>query len=58
MSQENMEVVGRMYDAFEGGDYETSLSYLDPEIEFSQPAQEPGATVAMTLAYVRWERMR
>jgi len=42
MSQENMEVVGRMYDAFERGDYETSLSYLEPEVEFAQPAQEPG----------------
>lgn len=31
-----------MYDAFARGDFETSLSCLDPEIEWSQPADEPG----------------
>jgi ketosteroid isomerase-like protein len=43
MSRENVEVVRRMYDAYARGDYELTLSYHDPEIEFSQPAQEPGA---------------
>jgi ketosteroid isomerase-like protein len=32
-----------MYGAYARGDFELSLSYLDPEIEFSQPAEEPGA---------------
>ena len=59
MSQENVEVVGRMYDAFERGDYETSLSYLDPEIEFSQPAQEPGGGMyhghdGVMQAFAKW----
>ena len=43
MPQENVETVRRMYDAYARGDFELSLSYLDPEIEFSQPTQEPGA---------------
>ena len=42
MSRENVETVRRMYDAFARRDYETSLTCLDPEIEFSQPAEEPG----------------
>ena len=42
MSRENVEIVRRMYDAFARGDYETSLSYNDSEIEFSQPGDEPG----------------
>jgi ketosteroid isomerase-like protein len=43
VSQENVEVVRRMYDAYARGEFELSLSYLDSEIEFSQPAGEPGA---------------
>ena len=42
MSQENVEVVRRMYDAYARGDFATGLSYLDSGIEFSQPAEEPG----------------
>jgi uncharacterized protein len=42
MSRENVEIVRRMYDAFARGEYDTSLSYCDAEIEFSQPAGEPG----------------
>ena len=42
MSQANVEIIRRMYDAFARGDVEASLSCLDPEIEFSQPADEPG----------------
>jgi hypothetical protein len=42
MSQENVETVRRMYDAYARGDLEVSLSCLDPAIEFSQPAGEPG----------------
>ena len=43
MSRENGEVVRRMYDAYARGDFELSLSCMDPEVEFSQPAGEPGA---------------
>jgi ketosteroid isomerase-like protein len=34
MSQENVEVVRKIYDAFEAGDIEGLLSWVDPEIEF------------------------
>jgi uncharacterized protein len=43
VSQENVDLVRRMYDAYARGEVELGLSYLDPEIEFSQPAGEPGA---------------
>jgi ketosteroid isomerase-like protein len=43
MSQENVEIVRRMYDAYAEGDFATTLSYFDPEVAFSQPALEPGA---------------
>jgi uncharacterized protein len=33
MSQENLEIVRRGYEAFERGDIQTVLSLLDPEIE-------------------------
>ena len=42
MSQENVEAVRRMYDAYARGDFATGLSYLDSGIEFSRPAEEPG----------------
>lgn len=42
MSQENVEIVRGMYDAYARGDYAKGLSYLDPKIVFSQPAEEPG----------------
>ena len=43
VSRENVELVRRMYDAYARGEFELGLSYLDPEIEFSQPVGEPGA---------------
>jgi hypothetical protein len=43
MSRENVETVRRMYDAYARADFEQTLSYLDPGIDFAQPAQEPGA---------------
>lgn len=42
MSQDNVETIRLMYDAYARGDLELSLSLLDPEIEFSQPEGEPG----------------
>jgi ketosteroid isomerase-like protein len=42
VSRENIEVIRRAYDAFARGDYEAGLSYYDPGVEFSQPADEPG----------------
>ncbi len=32
MSQENLEIVKRMYEAFDGGDTESALGFLDPSI--------------------------
>jgi ketosteroid isomerase-like protein len=43
MSRENVGVVRLMYDAYARGDLETSRSCLDPQVVWSQPAQEPGA---------------
>ena len=42
VSGENLQVVGDAYEAYAGGDPETSLSYFAPGVEFSQPADEPG----------------
>jgi ketosteroid isomerase-like protein len=42
MSRENVEIVRRMYDAYARGEYELFLSHMDPGIEFSTPADEPG----------------
>ena len=42
VSRENVEVIRRAYEAFARGDNEASLSYYDPAVEFSQPAEEPG----------------
>ncbi len=33
MSQENVEIVRRMYEAFHGGDFDSALAYYDPEVE-------------------------
>lgn len=33
MSQENVEVVRRMYEAFHRGDFDGALAYFDPEVE-------------------------
>ena len=48
-----------MYDAYARGDFELGLSYLDPEIEFSQPADEPGGGTyygheGVIQAFARW----
>ena len=42
MSQENVEVVRRNVEAFLSGDYETSLSHLDPEVEFDATLRPEG----------------
>jgi ketosteroid isomerase-like protein len=43
MSLENVEIVRSMYEAYARADFERGLSFLHPEIEFSQPEEEPGA---------------
>ena len=42
MSKEDVDTVRRMYAAYAEGDFETGLACLDPDIEFSQPDDEPG----------------
>ena len=59
MSRENVELVRRMYEAYARGDAEVSLSYLDREIVFSQPEDEPGAGTyhgheGVIQAFVKW----
>ena len=45
MSQENVELVRRVYDAANQGDYETVETYFHPEIEFHTYAHSPEAGV-------------
>jgi ketosteroid isomerase-like protein len=45
MSQENVEVIRGMLDAFERGDFEASLGFLDENIEWHDPPDVPGAAV-------------
>ena len=34
MSQENVEIVRRMWDAWQAGDVQTALSFYDPDVEW------------------------
>src|SRR4051812_24608239 len=43
MSQENVEIVRRMHDAYARGDLQMALSFFDPEVKLSTPARQPGA---------------
>jgi ketosteroid isomerase-like protein len=45
MSQENVEIVREMLDAFNRGDYEASLAFLDEHVEWHDPPHVPGAGV-------------
>jgi ketosteroid isomerase-like protein len=59
VSRANVEIVRRMYEAYARADFELSLSYLDPDIEFSQPAEEPGGGTyhghqGVVQAFARW----
>jgi ketosteroid isomerase-like protein len=61
VSRANVESIKQMYDAYARGEYGLGLSYLDPEIEFSQPAEEPGAGTfhghqGVIQAFAHWTR--
>jgi ketosteroid isomerase-like protein len=43
MSEENVEIVRRMYDAYTRGDTEATLAYFDPDVKWSEPPDNPGA---------------
>jgi uncharacterized protein len=45
MSAPNVEVVRGMIDAFNHGDFEASLAYLDEDVEWHDPPDVPGAGV-------------
>ena len=42
MSEENVEVVRRMYDAYLSGDFETALALIDPEVVFDVSIRPEG----------------
>jgi ketosteroid isomerase-like protein len=43
MSQENVELVQRQYEAFNRQDFEAWLDFFDPEVEFRESALTPDA---------------
>jgi ketosteroid isomerase-like protein len=45
MSEENVEAVRAMLDAFNRGDFEASMAFLDDEVEWHDPPEVPGAGV-------------
>jgi uncharacterized protein len=45
MSEENVEVVRRMHDAYGRGDFQIAISCFDPEVELSTPPRQPGAGI-------------
>ena len=45
MSEENVEIVRRFHDAYAQGDFRTSMSCFDPDVEFSPPSFQPGASI-------------
>ena len=60
MSEENVEVVRRMLNAFNSGDFEASLAFLDEEVEWHDPPDVPecrSCTVARrrcAAEFARW----
>jgi ketosteroid isomerase-like protein len=59
MSEQNVEAVRQMIDAFNRRDFEASLEFLDEEIEWHDPAEVPGAGVrhgpeGVREFFVRW----
>jgi ketosteroid isomerase-like protein len=45
MSEENVEIVRRTYETTKSGDYDTTESYIRPEIEFHTNGRSPEAGV-------------
>jgi ketosteroid isomerase-like protein len=43
MSEENVEIVRRTYEAFNRRDWDAAFRYLDPDVEFTTPARGPVA---------------
>jgi ketosteroid isomerase-like protein len=66
MSQESVEIVRRMYEAFHAGDAEAALAYFDPEVTFDASMRVDGGIghgreelAAMVTQWVgAWEQWR
>jgi ketosteroid isomerase-like protein len=58
MSQENVEIVQRMYEAFYRGDAKGALAYFDPEVEVDASRRADGGTghgrEELTAMIARW----
>jgi ketosteroid isomerase-like protein len=59
MSQENLEVVRRVFDLFDRGETEALLRYVDPAIETNEGPELPGAGTyyghaGLATAYDHW----
>ncbi|MFI5121565.1 MAG: nuclear transport factor 2 family protein [Vicinamibacteria bacterium] len=46
MSTENVEIVRRMIETFNTGGIEAAVEFLDPEVEFHEPPEQPAPRVA------------
>jgi ketosteroid isomerase-like protein len=58
MSQENVELVRAAYDAYNRDGINGILRYLDPEVEWRNPAESPNAGVFVGHeGVVEWQRM-
>jgi ketosteroid isomerase-like protein len=58
MSQENVELVRAAYDAYNRDGINGILGYLDPEVEWRNPAESPNAGVFVGHeGVVEWQRM-
>jgi ketosteroid isomerase-like protein len=53
MSQENVEVVRRWYDAFNRGDVDVWLGLLDPQVTWQAAREDPDAAAHQTRAGAR-----
>ena len=58
MSQENVEVVRQAYDAYNSEGITGILRYLDPEVEWRNPAESPNAGVFIGhQGVLEWQRL-
>src|SRR3978361_1510234 len=58
MSQENLDVVRRGYEAFARGDIDAAIEFMHPQVEAHDPPEAPDATIYRGREAVRrdWEQ--
>jgi uncharacterized protein len=58
MSQENVEIALRIFDAYRRRDFDAALALMDPEVEAHNPPEVPEATIHRGREAVRrdWEQ--